>query len=112
MNKDELSNLIGDKVGITKKQALDVLDYLTEEITKTIKAGGEVTLTGFGTFSARKRKGRIGVNPRNISEKIEIPSVLVAKFKAGKNLKEALKAKESSELCWKMLNPFLWVIRV
>lgn len=92
MNKDELSNAIADKVGISKKQALDVLDYLTEIITNTIKEGGEVTLTGFGTFSARQRKGRIGVNPRNTSEKIEIPSVLVAKFKAGKNLKEALKS--------------------
>ncbi|MBU1164412.1 HU family DNA-binding protein [Patescibacteria group bacterium] len=96
MNKDELSNSLADKIGITKKQALDALDYLTETITSTIKDGGDVTLTGFGTFSARQRKGRIGVNPRNISEKIEIPSVLVAKFKAGKNLKEALKSSGSS----------------
>lgn len=92
MNKDELSNLIAEKIGIAKKQALDVLDLMTDTITQTIKAGGEVTLTGFGTFSARQRKGRIGVNPRNISEKIEIPSVKVAKFKAGKNLKDALKS--------------------
>lgn len=95
MNKDELSNQIADKVGISKKQALEVLDYFTEITTKTIKEGGDVSLTGFGTFSARKRKGRIGVNPRNVSEKIKIPSVLVAKFKAGKNLKEALKAADS-----------------
>jgi len=92
MNKDELSNIIADRIGISKKQALDILDLLTDTITTKIKEGGEVTLTGFGTFSARKRKGRIGVNPRNTSEKIEIPSVLVAKFKAGKNLKDALKA--------------------
>ncbi|MEK7072789.1 MAG: HU family DNA-binding protein, partial [Patescibacteria group bacterium] len=51
--------------------------------------------TGFGAFSARKRKGREGINPRNPSEKITIPSVVVAKFKAGKNLKEALKAPHS-----------------
>jgi len=49
-------------------------------------------LTGFGAFSARTRKGRIGVNPRNIEEKITIPPVKVAKFKAGKNLKDSLKS--------------------
>ena len=62
-----------------------------DTIVEKLKQGQEVTLTGFGAFSARTRKGRIGVNPRNISEKIEIPPVKVAKFKAGKNLKEALK---------------------
>ena len=71
----------------------DVIDSLTETITTKIKEGQEVTLTGFGAFSARSRKGRIGVNPRNPAEKIEIPSVVVPKFKAGKNLKEALKNK-------------------
>ena len=48
-------------------------------------------VAGFGTFSARERKGRIGVNPQNPSEKIQIPEVRVPKFKAGKNLKDALK---------------------
>ncbi|RJR31973.1 HU family DNA-binding protein [Candidatus Parcubacteria bacterium] len=91
MNKDELSNVIAEKIGISKKQALDAVELITDTITKTIKEGGEVTFTGFGTFSARQRKGRIGVNPRNVSQQIEIPSVKVVKFKAGKNLKEALK---------------------
>ena len=91
MNKAALIEVIAQKVGIAKKQAEMALDCLTETITEQIKQGKEVTLTGFGAFSARTRKGRIGVNPRNISEKIEIPSVTVAKFKAGKNLKEALK---------------------
>jgi len=94
MNKAALIETISQNVGISKKQAEDVIDVMTKTITDTIKAGGEVTITGFGAFSAKKRAGRVGVNPRNPSEKIEIPSVTVPKFKAGKNLKEALKKED------------------
>ena len=94
MNKAELAGVLADKVGITKKQAEDFLDYLTDTITSTIKTGSEVTLTGFGTFSARVRKGREGVNPQNPSESITIPPTKVVKFKAGKTLKDALKASQ------------------
>ena len=93
MNKAELAQLLAERVGITKIQAEKVLEAFTEIATKEMKAGGEVVLTGFGTFSARARKGREGINPRNPQEKIEIPTVVVAKFKAGKNLKDALKGK-------------------
>ena len=91
MNKAELIEAISQKVGISKKEAEESIDCLTQTIIEKIKAGDEVTITGFGAFSARTRKGRTGVNPRNPSQKIEIPSVNVPKFKAGKNLKEALK---------------------
>jgi DNA-binding protein HU-beta len=93
MNKAELSQKVADKVGITKTQAEAVLEAFTAIATAEMKAGGEVVLTGFGTFSARARKGREGINPRNPQEKISIPTVVVAKFKAGKNLKDALKGK-------------------
>ena len=92
MNKAGLIDTLSQKVGISKKQAEDVVDCITQTITETLKGGGEVTIAGFGAFSAKKRAGRVGVNPRNPSEKIDIPSVTVPKFKAGKNLKEALKS--------------------
>ncbi len=93
MNKAELTDVIANKIGISKKQAEETLELITQTITETLKNNGEVTLTGFGTFSARERKGRIGVNPRNPTEKITIPAVRVPKFKAGKNLKDTLKGK-------------------
>jgi len=96
MNKAELAALLADKCGVTKKQAEDMLESLTSTITETIKIGGEVTLTGFGTFSARVRKGREGVNPQRPSESITIPPTKVVKFKAGKTLKDALKASQHS----------------
>lgn len=96
MNKIELAEKIADKVGISKNQAEEAMNSFVDVTIDALVNGGEVTLTGFGTFSARKRKGREGINPRNPQEKITIPSVVVAKFKAGKNLKDALKGKGGS----------------
>jgi DNA-binding protein HU-beta len=98
MNKATLAEKIADRVGITKMQAEEALNKFVEITVSELTQGGEVTLAGFGTFSARKRKGREGINPRNPQEKITIPSVVVAKFKAGKNLKDALKGRGKSAM--------------
>jgi len=92
MNKAELADKLAEKVGLTKKQAEDLLEAFEQTVIDALKAGGEVTLTGFGTFSARRRSARMGVNPQRPTEKIQIPEVVVPKFKAGKALKDSLKA--------------------
>lgn len=91
MNKAELAQKIAEQVGVSKKEAENMLASFVEITVATLKNGGEVTISGFGAFSAKVRAGRVGVNPQNPSEKIQIPSVTVPKFKAGKGLKDALK---------------------
>jgi DNA-binding protein HU-beta len=93
MNKAELVTKLAERVGCSKKQAEDTVEAFTDIVTETLKAAGEVTIAGFGNFSAKRRAGRMGVNPQNPSEKIQIPPVTVPKFKAGKALKDALKGK-------------------
>ena len=85
MNKAELIAKIADDAGITKTQANAALDSFTNAVTKTLKAGGKVTLVGFGTFSVSKRAARNGRNPQT-GEVIKIKAKKVAKFKAGKQL--------------------------
>ena len=96
MNKADLIEKVADKANVSKKQAEDVLDAFEIVTINALKAKDEVTLTGFGTFSARVRSARMGVNPQNPSEKIQIPEVVVPKFKAGKDLKDSLKEGGSS----------------
>ncbi|MFA7244679.1 MAG: HU family DNA-binding protein [Candidatus Magasanikbacteria bacterium] len=91
MNKAELAQKIAEQVGVSKKEAENMLASFVEITVTTLKNGGEVTISGFGAFSAKVRAGRVGVNPQNPTEKIQIPSVTVPKFKAGKGLKDALK---------------------
>ncbi len=91
MNKTELIEALADKTGLAKSEAEKAISAFVEIVTEQLKAGGEVTLTGFGSFMAKRREARMGVNPQNPTEKIQIPAVTVPKFKAGKSLKDALK---------------------
>ena len=91
MNKAELSDAVAAKVGLNKKQVEEMFDAFEQIVYDTLRSSGEVTLTGFGTFTAKRREARMGVNPQNPTEKIQIPAVTIPKFKAGKNFKEALK---------------------
>jgi DNA-binding protein HU-beta len=91
MNKAALAEALAERMGTGRQEAEKTINSLVDIITDTIKNGDEVTITGFGAFSVRERKGRTGVHPRRVTEKIEIPPVKVPKFKAGKSLKEAVR---------------------
>lgn len=91
MNKAELMEKLAEKSRVSKKQAEDVMQAFEDLVYENLRAGQEVTLTGFGTFIAKERHSRMGVNPQNPSERIKIPTVTVPKFKAGKAFKDALK---------------------
>jgi len=90
VNKDALIDEVSKKSDLSKKDIEMVIDTLLEEITKSIKAGNKVALTGFGTFKTSARAAREGINPQT-KAKIQIPAMTVPKFTAGKALKEAVK---------------------
>ena len=54
-----------------------------------LKEEGKVSFVGFGTFSAKERAARDGINPLT-KEPLHIPAKMVASFKAGSKLKDAL----------------------
>lgn len=91
MNKAELISLVAKQTDLTKKSVETVIDACLAVTTAQMKLGQVVNLTGFGRFSARLRSARLGVDPLNPTQKIQMPAVLVPKFKAGKALKDALK---------------------
>ncbi len=89
MNKAELIAAVAAKTGITKKQAAETIEAVTETITNTLKTGESVLLVGFGTFEAKKKDARTGRNPKT-GEPIEIAARTVPGFKPGKDLKDAV----------------------
>ena len=89
MTKADLISKLAEDAGITKVQAKDALESLINSVTKTLKSGNKLTLTGLGTFSVSKRAARNGRNPLT-GETIKIKARKVAKFKAGKELKSKL----------------------
>lgn len=90
MNKMGLVDVVHAKVGGTKKTAEDAVDTIFDTIMKELGRGGEVAISGFGTFVVKKRGARMGVNPRT-GEKIQVAETVTPKFRAGKALKAAVK---------------------
>ncbi len=89
MSKTELVEIIAKESGLSKADATRALDATILAITTGLKKEGKVSLVGFGTFSAKKRAAREGINPLT-KEAIKIPAKTVASFKAGSKLKDAL----------------------
>jgi len=89
-NKDDITESIAKKVGLSKRQATACLNVVLDEITKALSIGEEAQFPGFGKFSVSQRKEREGINPKT-KEKIMIPAMKTPKFKAGQTLKDAVR---------------------
>jgi len=92
MNKAELIEAVATQVGLSKTKVGEVIDALTETVTKTICDGEPVRITGFGTFEPRPRKSKAGVNPQT-KQRITVGSRVVPAFRPGSDLKEAVRKK-------------------
>ena len=92
MTKQEFVDRVASKGNMSRREAADALDAVLNSITDVLQGGGEINFTGFGKFSTQHRKARQGVNPRNPSEKVNIPAATVPKFSAGSQLKQAVKS--------------------
>ena len=88
MNKNDLINAVAE-TGITKADATNAVDAVLGAIVSSLKAGEDVRLVDFGTFSVKHRPASEGRNPRT-GEPLQIAASNVVKFKAGKGLKESV----------------------
>ncbi len=90
MKKNELIDAVMQANNIeTKKRAQEIVDSVFDTIMKTMGRGEEVAVPGFGVFRVVKRAARMGVNPKT-GEKIQIKASTKPKFRAAKQLKEAV----------------------
>ena len=90
MTKAEFISAVAKETKISKATAERVVNAIQEILTKVLKRGDKLTLTGYMGFSVGKRKARKGRNPQTGAE-IRIPAIRVVKFKAGNVLKNAIK---------------------
>ena len=89
MNKAELIASVAEKANLTKKDSESAVNAFVATVTESLKKGDKISLVGFGTFEVRSRAAREGINPLT-KETIKIPAKVVAGFKAGSKLKDAL----------------------
>lgn len=89
MHKPELVAALAEKANVSKSTAADVLNAFETVVTNELIAGGEVRLTGFGTFYVVDKAERQGRNPKT-GEPLTIAARKTPKFRPGKALKEAV----------------------
>lgn len=89
MNKNDLAQQLSERTGLGKTEAAKAVDGIFDVISDALKGGDEVRLTGFGVFVVAARAGGKGRNPQT-GEEITIKPSKQPRFRAGKQLKDAL----------------------
>ena len=90
MTKADLVSAICDEVGgFTKKEAAVITDIVFDTMKDALSEGDHLKLSGFGTFSVKHKKPRIGRNPRS-GEEMMISARRVLSFKPSQILKRAV----------------------
>ena len=92
MTKADIIKVLADQVGLTRREAAEVLSVVLDGVVEAIKDGEKVELRGFGSFRTRTRQARACRNPRTGAQ-VQVPPKLVPYFKPGKQLRETLGGK-------------------
>ena len=93
MNKSQLVSAVASDSGLSKTDSARAVESVIDTVTRTLKKGDEVSITGFGKFSVVNRAARQGVNPRT-GERVKIKASKAPKFSAGATLKQAVGKKK------------------
>jgi integration host factor subunit beta len=89
MTKADIIKVLSERVGLTRREAAEVLGVVLDGLVDAIRRGEKVELRGFGSFRTRKRQARAGRNPRT-GAKVQVPPKAVPYFKPGKQLRGVL----------------------
>ena len=92
VTKQEFIDRVASKADLSKRDAAKAVDAFLDTVTESLRRRDQITFTGFGKFSTADREARMGVNPRNPGQKVQIPASTVPKFSAGSTLKQAVKS--------------------
>lgn len=86
--KSDLVDRVYEKVGFTRKEAVDAVEALFEQIKSVLASGEDVRISNFANFNLKDKKARNARNPRT-GELIRIRSRRVLTFKPSKQLLQA-----------------------
>ena len=93
MRKADIANEICEHVGVSKTEAMDLVEYVLDSIKAVLKSGESVKIAGFGNFMVRSKGERKGRNPRT-GEEIAITPRRVVTFRASQIFKKYVNSSE------------------
>jgi len=89
MKKSELMEALAQRVGITNKQAKEIVSLIFDSMTESLKDGGRIEIRGFGSFVKKSYGPYVGRNPKT-GEAIHVKAKRLPFFKTGKELRERI----------------------
>ena len=87
MRKADIANEIYEKVGISKKEAAQIMEIILNTVKGVLQRGETVKIAGFGNFVVRNKRSRKGRNPKT-GEEIGITPRKVVTFRASQVFKK------------------------
>ena len=96
MTKADLVDEISRAIAATRKDAESIVETVFESIVKALQGDDKVEIRGFGSFRTRKRRGRIGRNPKT-GVKVNVPPKRIPYFKPSKELKEIVNSGSAAQ---------------
>ena len=90
MTKRDLVVKISKETGMIQSDVAEIVQKTLDSIAADLIAGNTIELRNFGVFEIKIRKSRKGRNPNKPANEVVIPERAVVKFRAGKELKEAV----------------------
>ena len=70
VTRAHLTERLYTQVGLSRNESADLLEAVLERLSSVLEAGEPVKISGFGTFTVRRKGQRIGRNPKT---GVEVP---------------------------------------
>ncbi|WP_311750718.1 integration host factor subunit alpha [Proteus columbae] len=96
LTKAEMAENLFEKLGVSKRDAKDLVESFFEEVRRSLENGEQVKLSGFGNFDLRDKNQRPGRNPKT-GEDIPITARRVVTFRPGQKLKSRVESAAPKE---------------
>jgi DNA-binding protein HU-beta len=93
VNKAQLIDAVAERLGGSKKDAVDAVDAVLDTITREVVSGTKISITGFGSFEKVDRPARMARNPRT-GERVRVKKSSVPKFRAGQAFKDVVSGEK------------------
>jgi integration host factor subunit alpha len=93
MTKADLVDRIFEKIGLSKKEAQEIIEILFDTMRQTFVEGESVKISGFGTFNVRQKMARRGRNPKT-GDDLRISPRRVITFRASNQVKSAIEKRD------------------
>jgi len=89
LTKAQIIDAIPEKLGISRKKSIEVVETLLEIIKRQMENGEDVLISGFGKFCIKDKKARRGRNPATGSDMM-LDKRRVVVFRCSKLLRDKI----------------------